>query len=149
MTAVAAAAGCELHVPKMDYDSLDCQVISFAGRRPQLWVQLKATSQPCVANGRVTFRLPVRNYNHLRTVERTVPAVLVVLHLPTERTDWLSHNIDSLLLRNNAYYFNLAGHPEVQNRRNVTIRIPTGQRLTSDSLLRLLDCVSNNRALPL
>jgi hypothetical protein len=148
MTAIAAAAGCELLIPRMDYDSLDGQVISSAGRRPQLCVQLKATSSQCIADGQVTFSLPIKNYDDLRTEERVVPAMLVVLHLPEDRDHWLTHEQDLLLLRNNAYYLNLAGRPAVDNVRSVSVHIPVEQRLTSASLQTLLDHVADHRRLP-
>ena len=53
MAAIAASAQCELLVPKMDYNSLDAQVLSTAGKCPQLGVQLKATAQRCIRDGHV------------------------------------------------------------------------------------------------
>ncbi len=148
MTAIAAIAGCELLVPKMDYDSLDGQVLSTEGRRPQLAVQLKATARRCIANGQLDFDLSIKNYNDLRTEERTVPAMLVVLHLPEEPEQWMTHEPNQLLLRNDAYYLNLAGLPASTNAVSVRIHIPLQQRLTGESLRALLNHVADHRRLP-
>jgi hypothetical protein len=148
VTAIAAAAQCEVLAPKMDFDSVDAQIFSMSGRRPQINVQLKATAQDCVAGDTVVFDLPVKNYNDLRSVERCVPAMLVVLHLPKEELDWISHTIDLLSLRNSAYYYNLSGLPPIENTTTVRLRIPSAQRLTKESLQTLLDHVSKHKRLP-
>ncbi|HLY00917.1 MAG TPA: DUF4365 domain-containing protein [Candidatus Cybelea sp.] len=148
MAAIAAAAGCELVTMKMDYDSIDGLVVSSAGKRPVLCVQLKATSQRCVENGRVSFPLSIKNYDDLRTEQRGLSAILVILHLPEDRERWLTHEPDQLLMRNNAYYLNLRGKEAVDNKESVTVHIPVDQRLTSASLQNLLDHVAEHGRLP-
>ncbi len=147
LAAVAAAAQCELLIPKMDYNSVDGQILATFGKQPQISVQLKATAQDCIKDGHVLFDLPIKNYNDLRR-QRTVPAMLIVLHLPQAEEHWMSHEIDLLSLRNNAYYFNLLGMPNTTNTKSLRVSIPVAQRLTRESLLTLLDHVSEHRCLP-
>lgn len=147
ITAIAASAQCEIMVPKMDYDSLDAIVLPTRGVRLPLSLQLKATARECIENDEVVFDLPIKNYDDLRSPER-LPSLLVVLHLPTEEHQWVTHQPDLLLLRNSAYYLNLLGRPEVQNEKTVRVRIPVAQRLTKESLLGLLQYVAVHKRLP-
>ena len=147
MAAIAASARCELLFPKMDYNSIDGQILATFGKHPQIGVQLKATADECIQGNDMVFDVPIKNYDDLRR-ERVVPAMLVVLHLPKAEDDWMSHDIDRLSLRNNAYYFNLRGREASTNSSTVRIRIPVAQRLTRDSLLGLLQHVSDHRCLP-
>jgi len=148
ITAIAASAQCEILVPKMDYDSLDALVLPTRGGRLPLSVQLKATAADCINNDNVVFDLPIKNYDDLRSTERGIPAMLVVLHLPNEEDRWVTHQSDALLLRNTAYYLNLLGSPAVANQMTVRVHIPVEQQLTKGSLLGLLQHVATYRRLP-
>lgn len=148
ITAIAASAQCEVLVPKMDYDSLDALVLPTRGGRLPLSVQLKATARECFEDGEVVFDLPIKNYDDLRSPERGIPSLLVVLHLPREEDEWVTHQPDLLLLRNSAYYLNLVGRPAVDNEERVRVRIPIAQRLTKESLLDLLQYVAVHKRLP-
>ena len=59
----------------------------------EIHVQLKATYQRLPeAGGRWSFRLPMGQYNKLRSVRASAPRILVVLMLPERAEDWLRHS---------------------------------------------------------
>ena len=147
VTAVATSTQSEVLIPKMDYNSIDGFILATFGKCPQIGFQLKATSADCVQNDELSFDLPVKNYNDLRA-ERSVPSLLVVVHLPENEADWMTHQMDLLSLRNNAYYLNLLGMPDTTNTSTVRVKIPTVLRLTRGALLELLNHVADHKRLP-
>jgi hypothetical protein len=147
-SAVAASAGLEVFQVHFDFDSVDCQLISTKGRRPQLGLQLKATSTDCIEGDSLVFDLPIKNYKDLRDDQRHVPLMLVILHLPKAEEHWLQFGDQHLLLKNAAYYINLVGSPETTNQTSVRIRIPIAQRFNRDSVEQLMEYVGTNRMLP-
>jgi hypothetical protein len=147
-SAVAAKAGLELLHIRFDFDSVDCQLISTKGRRPQMGLQLKATSTDRFEGDELVFDLPVKNYNDLRDDQRYVPTMLVVLHLPQLESHWLQFTHNDMLLRNAAYYYNLVGMPATTNTSTVRLRIPVAQRFNPDSVEMLMEHIGLYRILP-
>jgi hypothetical protein len=148
ITALAATAQCEIASVHFDIDSLDALVVPRGGKRLAFGVQMKATSKDCLTVDNLTFDLPIKNYNDLRLGESAAPCLLVVVHLPQSEPDWISHGQDSLILRNNAYYKNLLGHPDTANTSSVRIEIPTTQKLTTQSLQEILHHLASKKVLP-
>jgi len=65
-----------------------------------LHVQLKATRvTPVDQNSRFSFSLPVRHYNRLRETRLASPRLLIVLYLPSDPSDWLTHSEEALIAR--------------------------------------------------
>jgi len=65
------------------------------------------------------------------------PRLLVVLDLPNDENNWLNHSIDSLILKNCAYWVNLADSPESNNVSDVTVYLPK-QNVFSPEILKEL-----------
>lgn len=147
IAAIAASANCDILHPKMDFNSVDCQLMSTADTCPQISLQVKATAEDSIKDGVLTFDLPIKNFVDLRR-PRAVPNMLVVVHLPTAESDWLKHGADMISLHNSAYYLNIKNLPDSSNTTSVSVKIPTSQALHRASLEQLLAHVSRYHKLP-
>lgn len=138
LSALSAMAGytCE-RGPVPDRDSVDASLKAGGLLRPQIDVQLKATSSASRSRGNLHFRLARKNYDDLRIL-RMCPIILVVLELPEEQSDWLQSDAERLILRRCARWLSLRGHPEIA-MESTTVYIPESQLLDVDELVRLMD----------
>lgn len=137
--AVAARAGYVTSTPDPDRDGVDLRIQAGGAMRPALELQLKATinlGQP--HEGYFHFPLKRRNYDLLRLPTQT-PRLLVVLDLPRDEQRWMTVTADELILRRSAYWLNLKGCEESDNQSSVTVRIPTGNLFTVESVRALMD----------
>lgn len=137
--AVAAWAGYATSIPDPDRDGVDLRIQAGGAMRPALDFQLKATvnlGEP--HEGYFHFSLKRRNYDLLRLPTQT-PRLLVVLDLPRDEQRWMTITADELILRRSAYWLNLKGFEESDNQSSVTVRIPTGNLFTVESLRALMD----------
>jgi hypothetical protein len=73
-------------------------------------------------SGEFRFPLKRRNYDLLRETTM-VPRLLVVLSLPADESGWLTVTADQLVLRRCAFWANLAGSPETENKESITVSI--------------------------
>src|SRR5215475_7839335 len=123
VAAVAAGAGYVTASMDFDRDGVDVQIRAGGEMRPSLDIQLKATINLGEPTDNV-FRFPLkrRNYNLLRA-ETMIPRILVVLDLPRNEADWLHVAPDQLIMRRCAYWADLVGMPETDNKESVTIPI--------------------------
>lgn len=137
--AVAARAGYVTSIPDPDRDGVDLRIQAGGAMRPALDLQLKATiNLSKLHEGRFHFPLKRRNYDLLRQPTQT-PRLLVVLDLPRDEHRWMTITADELILRRSAYWLNLKGAEELDNRSSVTVRIPTGNLFTVEGLRALMD----------
>ena len=137
--ALAAEAGYVCGPPSgPDRDSIDLQVSAGGPMRPRLDMQLKASRCLAISETEIKFRLRIKNYDDLRVPTQT-PRILVVLHLPHERSDWLYVSSKSLVIRNSAYWISLLEKPETTNTSSVTISIPLANRLDVEKLKELME----------
>lgn len=137
--AVAAWTGYATSIPDPDRDGVDLRIQAGGAMRPALDFQLKATvnlGEP--HEGYFHFSLKRRNYDLLRLPTQT-PRLLVVLDLPRDEQRWMTITADELILRRSAYWLNLKGFEESDNQSSVTVRIPTGNLFTVESLRALMD----------
>jgi hypothetical protein len=137
--AVAAGAGYVTALMDFDRDGVDVQIRAGGEMRPSLDIQLKATINLGEPTDNV-FRFPLkrRNYDLLRA-ETMIPRILVVLDLPRNEADWLHVAPDQLIMRRCAYWADLAGMPETENKESVTISIQNKNRFDVKSLRALME----------
>ena len=138
LSALSAIAGytCE-RGPYPDRGSVDASLKAGGSLRPQIDVQLKATSSVIRNTGSLHFRLNRKNYDDLR-IPRICPIILVVLELPEDPSDWLQSDAERLILRRRARWLSLRGDPEIATD-STTLYIPESQLLDVDELIRLMD----------
>jgi hypothetical protein len=99
-------------------------------------IQLKATIATPPDNGQNLsyFLSGVNRYNDLRAATVDVARILVVLFLPKDANEWLSHSADELALRKCAYWQSLRGAPATVNESGATIYLPKAQMFTPQAI---------------
>ena len=90
-------------------------------------------------DGFLPLRLPIKNYNDLRSDTQT-PRLLVVLELPAEESLWMTVTAEELILRRRAYWLSLQrGHEEGVGQETVTVRIPEDNVFDIEALRTLME----------
>ena len=137
--AIAARAGYTTSKLSLDRDGVDLQIQAGGEMRPALDLQLKATvNLERRDDGHVHFPLKRRNYDLLR-METQTPRLLVVLDLPKDEARWMTVTEDELVLRHRAYWLNLQGREETENKASITVAIPKGNLFYVESLRCLME----------
>lgn len=147
--ALAGKAGLNLSVREYDYgvDGNFDEITIRDKRRVEsgfsLSFQLKASTLWQRDDNTVIYDLEAKTYNDLvlrRNFRMAVPCILILFALPPDSSQWLIYNEEEMRLRGSCYWDYLSGAP-TENRQSVRIRIPRQQRLTSESLLDLIEKV--------
>lgn len=138
VTAVAGRAGCQISKLDIDKQSIDVTVRPIRGKKVSVDLQLKSTSQDCVDDEKVTFSLPVKNYNDLRDRRSTALHFLVVLILEPSELDWLVADEAALLIKRCAYWIDLRGYPPTSNETKINITIPRNQLFDVAAIQRMM-----------
>lgn len=101
-------------------------------------VQLKATiAEPTDDGLNYEYRLKgASRYNDLRSETIGIARILVVLFLPRDAAEWLTHAPDQLALRRCAYWQSLRGAPEI-TAGSVVVKLPKTQLFSPDQLTQL------------
>lgn len=138
--AVAARAGYTTAVYEHDRDGVDIRIQAGGTMRPAIELQLKATINLGETDASGCFHFPVKRINYDKLIiETQTPRLLVVLDLPREETEWMTITAKALILRRRAYWLNLAGSAETENRSTVTVRIPERNVFDVDGLRSLME----------
>ncbi|MDD5228878.1 MAG: DUF4365 domain-containing protein [Methylococcales bacterium] len=145
--AIVSAAGYALEEITVDEDSIDCSVTQRGNGNTypeieSLRVQLKCTFAHKPHAGYLNYPLSIKNYNDLRR-KCMNPRILVVLHVPKDCDDWIQHNENSITLNHLSYWVSIKGMPETYNEKNVSIKIPTAQQFTIETLKNLMNKLAN------
>lgn len=141
VSAVAAAAGCNISDWKVDDDSIDIGFGRRSGRRARLEAQLKCTSAHTPSPERLAFPLPVKNYDDLRDPNLHVPRILVVLVVPDDVGAWVRQNHNRLVMRRCAWWTSLRNAPTTANDNTVTVHLPVANLFGAASLTGMLDLI--------
>jgi hypothetical protein len=145
--ALAVKCNFEFGIPRIDNDSVDVY-ISANGKlsadstihSPKIDIQLKATTNWVLdSDGKIAYDLKIKNYNDLRS-NCLVPKILVLLCLPKNRDEWISHSENELILRKCAYWISLKGSGDTLNES--TVRIHLTELFTDNTLIDALTKIS-------
>lgn len=152
LQAIAAQAGLNYSKDAVDDDSIDIRLSGkgFSGgliRNPTIEVQLKCTSQDVIKDNVIKYPLKLKNYNDLRGVDVAAPRYLMVLVVPDNIGNWTHHLDNAMVLFNNCYWASLRFEPESKNTTNVTVEISLEQKVTAESLVRLMELASKGKYL--
>ena len=71
-------------------------------------------------------------------IETQTPRLLVVLDLPKDEEQWVTITEDELVMRRRAFWLNLKGFEETDNRSSVTVRIPVDNLFDVENLQALM-----------
>lgn len=151
-----AAMGCEVTSRVVDGNGVDARVSAW-GPFPNggpltevtINVQLKATKKSPADSGTHLsyFVQGVKRYDDLRAETVSIPRILVVLFLPAEMADWLSHTTEQLALRQCSYWVCLRSAGPASNPSGATVKIPNGQVFSPDALTDLATRLSRREVL--
>ncbi|MGE8600632.1 MAG: DUF4365 domain-containing protein [Acinetobacter calcoaceticus] len=151
VSAISAQSGLRIDSISVDDDSIDLIIRgrNFSGifRNPQIDIQLKCTANDEGDKDNLKFVLPIKNYNDLRGNNILTPRYLFIVIVPKNCMDWLIHLEDFSTIKHCCYYYSLFNHPEKTNKKSVTLLIPRTQKLTSATMLELLESASNGRSI--
>ncbi|NKL37513.1 DUF4365 domain-containing protein [Rhizobium leguminosarum bv. viciae] len=136
--AVAAAAGYVVALKNFDRDGIDVTIEAGGGFRPKIDAQVKATINLPQSTEVWKFPLNRRNYDHL-IIQTQTPRILVVMHLPPEQADWIKVDINTLMMRNCAYWVCLTGCPATENSAKITVDVPVANKFDVSGLRSLLE----------
>ncbi|EGE59551.1 UNVERIFIED_ORG: hypothetical protein GGI63_004018 [Rhizobium esperanzae] len=136
--AVAVSAGYVTALKDFDRDGVDVTIEAGSVFRPKIDVQLKSTINLPLVDGKFSLPLKARNYN-LLTIKTQTPRLLVVMHLPKEKLEWINMHPEQLVLRNCAYWHVLEGMAETTNSTSVTVHVPQENRFNKDTLVELME----------
>lgn len=153
--AIAAHAKCSCNVTNRHEDNtgVDARLVGWGpfpggGYRTEIdiKVQLKATiAQPAIVDNCLSYSLKgISQYNDLKSETVATPRILVVLFLPSDHKDWVSHSEDALSLHRCAYWVSLRGAPDSSNTTSQTIYIPQDQKFDTAGLISLMTKLSKN-----
>ena len=142
ISAISARVGLEVSNTKYEAGSVDGMLTPGRGKSRQLNFQAKATSQDVLRDDHVAFRLNKKNYNDLCDPGVTVPIILVVLVMPQDINEWLTHTSDELTLRRCAYWTSLRGEPET-DQQTETVHISTVKMFDQSQLGDMWSRVKN------
>lgn len=144
LRAIAADAGINFSIDPEDGDSVDVHLkkhIDDLNFDSTIGIQLKATSSSNYYRedeNNVYYHLKVKNYNDLRRCSSETK-YLALLILPQNEEEWISQNIEELIIRRNMYWISLFGYEEVDNKNTIVITIPKKNIINKDSLLQLIN----------
>jgi len=146
--ALAAHAGLNRGDFRVDDDSID---ITFQAkgnfgpgriRSPMIQIQLKCSSQDLIADDVIKFPLKIKNYNDLRGEEVVAPRYLAVLLVPDDLDQWIANHDDHIALFKSCHWLSLRHYGTTDNEASVTVDVPLTQRLTSATLLQMMERAS-------
>lgn len=134
----------------VDDDSIDFTIGQRGGkgtiRSPKMDVQMKCTAQDVLTPAGLTIQLPRKNYDDLRDTERGTPAILIVMLVPDDVTNWITvDNEKRYCLYRHAWWHSLAGQPALTIKTDPTIVIPRTQKLTPATITSLMQKVEKKQ----
>lgn len=147
--AIAAQAG--LNVKRWEWDDgIDLEVGtnkpiqgSFTLATYHIGLQVKATENWTISDGKISYPLKSKNYNRLCSPRKFNPEYLVLHTLPKERERWICHQDDHADILHHAYFVDLSNLPALEVREDgdtqqtKTVYVPVANVLTGPKLLEL------------
>lgn len=149
--ASVAGVGCSVGTRHEDNAGVDAKLVGWGpfpggGYRTEvdIKVQLKATvKQPTLVGDCFSYYFSgIKQYDDLRSAAVSTPRILVVLFLPTDPAEWMSHTEDALLLRRCAYWVSLRNAPASSNGTGQTVYIPKKQKFDANGVIELMSAIS-------
>jgi hypothetical protein len=134
----AAASASEEFTYAMYPDDIEGVDMTIRHKGVSLDFQLKATAHPEERNGYLFFDLDVPTYAKLADDVRGGLAVLGLVVVHPETTQWVRMGEKETTLAHCAYYLILTGMPNTKNSSKIRLRIPTTNVLTPDAMATLM-----------
>lgn len=143
--AVAHAAGyfVQEYGRPFDNDGMDLQLM----RRGRT-VRRAHRAPICRSSHGSVKRRPTRSrtiYDTLRAAGFQVPRILVLVVMPRDASEWLSHSEREIALRRCGYWASLLGQPATENAATVRVKIPRNQVFDVPQLRGLMTRVAEEQ----
>lgn len=149
--AVASVAGFYVQVADrgFDHDGIDLTVLrrGALGLTTSTRLDLQIKSYSGDAQGDPwPYDLEVKAYGDLIPTGYQVPRILVVVRVPADVGDWISHGEEQLVLRRCGYWLSLRGAAPTTNARTIRVQIPRANVLDPTALTSLMRQVAEGAA---
>jgi len=146
--AVTSVAGYNIYRQDVDDDSIDIGVCGTrrdgrSRKAPHLDIQAKCTETDTATGEFCTYDLKLKNYDDLRATEIHIPAILVIVCVPKDVSQWLVDTSEQTVLRRCAYWLSLRGHSRSENATAQRVYLPRSQRFTVDALRETMSRVGD------
>ena len=126
----------------MDDDSVDMALHQTGGggtiRSPRVELQLICRAAQIPAEEMLSCSIKLKNYDDLRDMDVLIPRILIVVLVPDDPNDWISHSEAEMALRRCGYWVSLRGLPPSENETGQTVYIPRRQKFTVNSLQEIM-----------
>jgi hypothetical protein len=145
--AVAAAAGFFIQeaTRTFDADGLDLEMMCRGPlgvtRSPRLHLQVKSFCGEVVEDP-FAYDLDMKNYDELRDITWQIPRVLLVVVVPRQAREWLTHSEKELAMRRCGYWHSLRGEPQVPNMTKRRVHIQRANVFDVKNAQELMRCVA-------
>lgn len=145
LKAISAAAKISMELQHRDEDGKDIHLKKRLVRTDgvkidvEIGVQLKATNSHNMYEKKkdgITYTLNIKNFHDL-TMKSTIPKYLMLLILPEDENEWVSCNIEKLIIKKCMYWVKIENR-EMENTTSVRIFIPSDNIVTPDALNKIL-----------
>ena len=153
--AIANVAGYPIDFPKTDFgtDAFIYELknresgrITNAGAYPSvLFVQIKSTHNFRESKMHISYDLKNKNYNDLVDTSTFTPKILVVLCMPENKSEWLKHSVEELILKKCAYWTYLGGQPQVPDTDSTSVVHISKNRVFSPAMLETIMTTIRNQ----
>lgn len=152
---ICAFLGAELakHERRMDDAGFDARITippGLIGMAPvSVELQLKGTSVPRYDSSgeHLLFSIRTSLYNLLRETRSAAPLLLFVLVLPQDIDEWVSVGDKKLTVSRHMLWYSAAGQGNLATGETVQVKIPVSNKVTKDSLYRILTMAADGEAI--
>lgn len=107
-------------------------------RSPRVDLQLKCKAALTPIEDTFSHSIKLKNYDDLRDESVLVPRILVVVLVPDDLKDWLSHSETELTLRRCGYWVSLRGLPVSTNSTTQTVQMLRSKAFTVTALQEIM-----------
>ena len=149
LNAVCAIKGIAVDYKCHDDDGLDAflhKVVQLADGTKYIATisaQLKSTSSNYTESKSLyKYPLKAKNYDDLRR-RGSITSYLFLLILPESENDWVTHDIDSLVIKRCMFWLKLEGLPTKKNKSTVTVHIPKTNVVSPEKLDEILTATAD------
>ena len=111
-------------------------------------VQVKATTNYTEENGEIVYQLENKTYNDLAEKNVGTERILVLLCLPKLKKEWMTQDVDSLIIKKCAYWHYLKGETKKDKLKSKsTIKIPKGKVFSGDIIEKMMNKIKGGQDL--
>lgn len=132
-----------------DKDGIDMTVLQRGTQGLMTSTRLDLQIKSCtgeVSGDPWPYDLDVKSYRDLIPTDYQVPRVLVVVRMPGDVADWLSHSEDQLVLRRCGYWLSLRGAAPTSNTSMARVHLSRGKLFDAAGLRSLMSRVAEGAA---